>query len=157
MASTYEAIMTYTVPSAQSSYTFTSISQAYTDLVLVVSGSFGQNYAQVRFNGDSGSNYSRLRLTGNGSSATSYAGANNDAMLIDAPVSGVISNFIMNINNYSNSTTYKTALTRANDTTGFVEAIVNTWRNTSAVTSIYVGGNNILTGTTLTLYGIKAA
>ena len=75
MPATYDKIATYTLPSATSSYTFTSIPSTYTDLVLVVSarmtGGGGASAIQLQFNGDTGSNYSITTLNGDGSSATS--------------------------------------------------------------------------------------
>jgi hypothetical protein len=70
---------------------------------------------------------------------------------------------IMDIENYSNSTTYKTTLSRINNaggTTGVgAEANVGLWRSTAAITSITIGGQtgNLSTGSTFTLYGIKGA
>jgi hypothetical protein len=169
MPSTYEPIATYTVPSAQSSYTFTSIPQTYTDLVLIINmqssytGDSG-NGARLQFNGDTGNNYSDTNLRGNGSSASSYRLSNNYIQLGLLPSSGggtpagTLGIGIANIQNYSNSTTYKTVLGRTNNSFAFVEASVGVWRNTAPITSItYFGDGNILAGSTFTLYGIKAA
>jgi hypothetical protein len=73
----------------------------------------------------------------------------------------IYSNAIINIQNYSNTTTYKTALLRSNLATGTypgVDAFVGLWRSTSAITSITIlpASNNLLSGSTFTLYGIKA-
>jgi len=61
--------------------------------------------------------------------------------------------------NYSNSTTYNTALSRFVSAGSETTADVHLWRDTSAVTSITVATstNNYATGSTFTLYGIKAA
>jgi hypothetical protein len=67
---------------------------------------------------------------------------------------------ILHINNYSNSTTYKTVLARGNAATNLVEAFVGLWRNTNAITSISIicqNSKNFGSGSTFTLYGIKAA
>jgi hypothetical protein len=66
---------------------------------------------------------------------------------------------IAHINNYSNATTYKTALVRsmALGTPGnCVDAFVGTWRSTAAITSVTIRGS-VVSGTTYSLYGIKAA
>ena len=67
----------------------------------------------------------------------------------------------MSFNNYSNTTTYKTALSRGMDTTnGYVQAHVGTWRNTAAITSVTVlanSGSTLASGCTFTLYGIASA
>ena len=61
--------------------------------------------------------------------------------------------------NYSNATTYKTVITRASNANNGVDAVVGLWRNTAAITSInvFLGTGNLDTGSTFTLYGIKAA
>ena len=62
--------------------------------------------------------------------------------------------------NYSNTTTYKTVLTRANIASADVEAVVGLWRSTSAVNQLDVKQGGAVTfsvGSTFTLYGIKAA
>jgi hypothetical protein len=67
--------------------------------------------------------------------------------------------FTVHFMNYSNTTTNKTVLGRSSAASGFVEAAVGLWRNTSAITSITAttGGQSYQTGSTFTLYGIKAA
>ena len=65
---------------------------------------------------------------------------------------------IINVQNYSNSTTYKTTLSR--HSTQFAGAFVGTWRNTAAITSITIinlGAGGFASGSTFTLYGITAA
>lgn len=170
MASTYDKLATYTVSSAESSVTFSSISQSYTDLVFVINmqssytGDSG-NGARFRFNGDSGTNYSYIVARGNGSTTSSFRSSNDTYIQIGLLPSsgggtpaGTFGNGIAHILNYSNSTTYKTVLGRTNSTYAAVEASTNTWRNTAPITSIvYFGDGNILAGSTFTLYGIKAA
>lgn len=168
MATTYEPIATTTLGSAQANYTFSSISGTYTDLVLVVAGTTTTDGASltVRFNSDSGTNYSETQLRGTGSSAVSSRGSNLTYILLGYSAgfsSSQGANAVMQIQNYSNATTYKTALGRVNNANGAVgagtEANVGLWRNTAAITSITVGvdAGNLATGMTLTLYGIKAA
>ena len=57
MAATYTPIATTTLGSAQSSYTFSSISSAYTDLILIYNGTVTATGKDVRFyyNGDNSS------------------------------------------------------------------------------------------------------
>ncbi|NBQ85322.1 MAG: hypothetical protein EBU03_04275 [Methylophilaceae bacterium] len=159
--STYTPIATTTLGSAASSYTFSSIPGTYTDLVLVV---YTKNSVQLdslglQFNSDTGSNYSNTGLSGNGSSASSYRQTNQSEMNIGLISTNDAINIIQ-IMNYSNSTTYKTAISRANVPAELVRAVVGLWRSTSAITSIKVkdgSGNNMSIGTTMTLYGIQAA
>jgi hypothetical protein len=164
MTATYDKIAAYTVPSATASYTFTSISSAYTDLVLIATSasSLGTGYGfRMRFNSDSGSNYSWTHLFGTGSAANSNRGSNDSSILIGYSPAAIGGNAIItNIQNYSNSTTNKTAISRASEADYRVGAIAGLWRNTAAITSLTLldeGGGNLLTGSTFTLYGIKAA
>ena len=159
MAMTYEPIATTTLSSNQTSVSFSSISGSYTDLVLVAVPKFSANpsYAGIIFNSDSGSNYSSTFVRGNGSTASS--GRNTSAGQISS--ASYSANYIVdifNILNYSNTTTYKTVLYRTSQDND-VLARVGLWRNTSAITSItyQIDTGNILSGSTFTLYGIKAA
>ena len=66
---------------------------------------------------------------------------------------------ITHIMNYSNSTTYKTVLTRGGDGSILV-ANVGVYRSTSAITQIQIepqAGGNFDVGSTFALYGITAA
>lgn len=65
---TYFPIANTTLSSAAASYTFSSISGSYTDLVLVIGGTLSADIsAGIYFNGDTGTNYSTTRMYGNGS------------------------------------------------------------------------------------------
>ena len=160
MPSTYEPIATTTLGSASSSVTFSSISGAYTDLVLIVNSArtTGNDSVSLEFNGDTGTNYSRTILYGTGSAAASYREANSSIIEIGIQDASNSTN-IFNIMNYSNTTTYKTVLARANATTVRVQAGVGLWRSTSAITSIKLatGGSTFISGSTFTLYGVKSA
>lgn len=167
MPSTYEPIATYTLGSTATSYTFSSIPSTYTDLVLVANvqlTSSGQSLL-YQFNGDTGNNYYLTILKGNGTSATSDQRSSVSYQLAagwDAglPTSTSFATAIINISNYSNSTTYKTSLALgSNAAGGDVTRTVNIWSNTNSITSItvYTGIGNIASGSNFTLYGIKAA
>jgi hypothetical protein len=158
MTVTYEPIATQTLGSAQASVTFSSIPATYTDLVLVTNAntvSGAENYAYVYFNSDTGANYSRTLLTGNGSAASSARFSNLIPITLQPTAK---SNNILQVMNYANSTTFKTAIWRDNQTAAILSAGVGLWRNTAAITTIAVTGftANIQTGSTFTLYGIKA-
>jgi hypothetical protein len=165
--SAYEVISTQTLGSAVASVTFSSIPQTHTDLVLIsspIATTDGMSL-YVRFNGDTGSNYSRTLMSGYGTSAGSTRHSNVTYIGSNWQVgggTGGTSPYIHNIQNYSNSTTYKTVIFRANNYpySGLSEvtAEVGLWRNTAAITSINVSYvNNFAIGSTFTLYGIKAA
>ena len=162
MPATYDKIATYTVPSAASSYTFTSIAGTYTDLVIVAS--FGRTSGDpamtLQLNSDTGSNYSVTTLEGQGSSAVSQRQSNQTAMYVAGFQSGSYSSpyiNIINFNNYSNTTTNKTVLSR--NAANSAGAYVGLWRSTAAITAIKLDavGSTFTTGSTFTLYGIKAA
>lgn len=162
MPATYDKIATHTLSGSTNSYTFTSIPNTYTDLVLIFSGQFAaEGYLVYQLNSDTASNYSETQLKGNGSSASSSF-ASNRAFAFSGAWSAANSQFnnITHFQNYSNTTTNKTFLSRANSLTRDVAATVGLWRSTSAISSIKVyelTSNNFNSGSTLTLYGIKAA
>lgn len=159
MPSTYDKITAYTAPSAVSSYTFTSISGAYTDLVLIVNSIGTGSYWQIQLNSDTGSNYSRTRITGDGSTATSSNNSSAASIIINDLSTTTPDICILQFLNYSNATTFKTVLYRNNLSTTSTGAGVGLWRDNDAITSIkvYPDTGNISTGSTFTLYGIKAA
>ena len=165
MPSTYEPIATQTITSSTPSITFSSIAGTYTDLrlVLVNKSVTGNNLAYVQLNSDSGTNYSSTYLYGDGSTASS--GRETNATYISPASSGSNVDFpqlwTLDFMSYTGST-FKTALaTSSNDRngSGYTERTVYLWRNTSAITSIFITTivNNFGSGTTATLYGIKNA
>jgi hypothetical protein len=159
--STYTPLATTTLGSAAASVTFSSISGAYTDLVVIFAGTGGGVDIQYQFNADTGTNYSVTRLSGNGSTAvsnrnTGYASIEAD---YNAYANATQTVNICNIMNYSNSTTYKTVLFRSNNASLGVDAGVGLWRNTAAITQVLIKTNSgtFSTGTVFSLYGIAAA
>jgi len=166
MANTYVALATNTLGTAASSVTFSSIPGTYTDLVLVSSvltTVIGGVDIHMTFNSDTGSNYSRTYISGNGSSATSNRQSSVAYIRINQvsyPDNNSIATVgITNIQNYANSTTNKTVLTRSSNASDGVDAVVGLWRNTAAITTITLTGNggNFAVGSTFSLYGILAA
>lgn len=165
MAKTYEPIATTTLGSAQATVTFSSITGTYTDLVLICQTSVasGTVQNQIQFNSDTGTNYSATILSGNGSTALSTRNSSVSQITLgydDYNTTAIGQMSIVNIQNYSNATTYKTTIQRGSNANTGVSATVGLWRSTAAITSILVknsGGVNFATGSTFTLYGIKAA
>ena len=159
-AATYTPIATTTLGSATGSYTFSSIPQTYTDLVVVAQATISVAAGSVvQFNGDTGNNYSYTYISGDGSSASSSRVTNNNYIQTGGFQSnGTNGAMITNILNYSNATTYKTLLSRENATFE-VRAYVGLWRNTAAITSItlFPTSGTYSTGSTFTLYGIASA
>lgn len=160
--STYTPIATYTGNGSATSFTFSSIPQTYTDLILVTNASITSSSVSLacRYNGDAGNNYSFTRVYGDGSSALSSGPGNLPDNYIGDITSGTLGNCIYSIQNYSNATTYKTGLSRYSGTATAVQAWVTLWRNIVPITSLTVyatGGQSWTSGSTLTLYGITAA
>ena len=173
MAITYEPIATTTLSTATASVTFSSISGSYTDLVLIsqAGSTAGNNNLAARVNSDTGANYSITFLQGTGAVAASSRASNESRITLsergdlDSTLSCVnVSHFM----NYSNTTTYKTIISRANNAGGAgstsspygLSACINLWRNTAAITSIELfaaTGTTFITGSTFSLYGITAA
>lgn len=165
MASTYEKIATTTLGSAAATVTFSSISSAYTDLVIVATLKMNTVAEDpwMRFNGDSGSNYSVTTLWGNGTTAGSVRFSSQNQIRLNyatdpAPAGGTY--LIVNIQNYSNTTTYKTALSKIGLASDALDTVVGLWRNTSAINEVSFSLANSVsygTGSTFTLYGILKA
>ena len=163
MPSTYTPIATTTLGSASSSITFSSIPSTYTDLVVVTNTQRDASGSGVvgflaQFNGDTSTNYSVTAVLGNGSTAFSGRDTNQTGAFVLTGQDGVWGNSLINIMNYSNTTTYKTLLSRINTTTANVSAYVGLWRSTSAINSItFTGAAALKAGSTFTLYGVKSA
>ena len=164
--STYTPISSFTATTSVSSVTIDGIPQNYTDLILVCSPTQtaqDEGDLNFRFNSDTGSNYSFTRLSGTGSSAASSRGTNSSFIRFEN--NGYPSNTLGNssqivqVMNYSNATTYKTALGRANSAETGLEASVGLWRNTAAITSItcFMNVGTLKSGSTFNLYGIDAS
>lgn len=167
LPSTYTPIATTTANGSVSSITFSSIPSTYTDLVLISSAAIatGAEDLRIRFNSDTASNYSFTYMSGTGTSAVSSRSSNMTFITVDnygylTTSSNNIS--IVNIQNYANTTTYKTTVGRSGNAGTGTDAIAGMWRSTAAINSITLlnsgtGGINFATGSTFTLYGIKAA
>ena len=157
--STYTPIATQTLSSAAASVTFSGIPQTYTDLVCVIdsTNSAGNRSLRVQINGDTASNYSSTRLQGDGSSPASARESSQTVMYI-GNVTTARTNVTVHFQNYANTTTNKTVLSRYNAPDTVVGTAVGLWRSTAAVTSFVftLNADNFASGSTFTLYGIGA-
>lgn len=160
---TYTLIASTTLTTSTANVSFSSIPATYTDLVLVFNGQVDANVGLVtQLNGDSAANYSTTYIRGDGSAASSgrVTGQNwlNWAVNMSNAGASVWTNQIWHFADYSNTTTYKTVLSRANNTYNQLGAGVGLWRNTAAINSISTNtaGNNFTSGSTFKLYGIEA-
>jgi hypothetical protein len=159
---TYEPIATTTLSSAQNSVTFSSIPGTYTDLVLLTNAGITSGIEDIalQFNSDTGTNYSRTYMYGDGSSAVSGRNSSVARIALGTFGSGSINGInICHIQNYANTTTYKTVISRGSNASSVAIAYAGLWRSTSAITSMTLGttGSTWMSGSTFTLYGIAAA
>jgi hypothetical protein len=171
MPITYTPIATQTLASNTATVTFSSIPATYTDLVFVFDAATvtAGKTLLLRFNSDSTALYSYTNLDGNGTAAASSRnGASPTSIQIESTNVGTDSNLnasncIINVMNYSNSTTFKTALCRINNASGAsfpgVAQIVGLYRSTTAISSVSITTttDQQKSGAVFALYGIKAA
>ena len=171
--SNFVSIATQTVGSGgASSITFSSIPSTYTHLQIRGIGrtnyNFNSDTYHLNFNSDTGSNYAKHQLIGNGSSVNAYATASTTKTtggLVAALTSpaGVFGGALMDIMNYSNTTTYKTVRflggkDENSASYGEIWFASSLWMNTSAINSITItsdNGGSWVQGTQFALYGIK--
>lgn len=161
---TYTPIATTTLGSNTTTVTFSSISASYTDLILVMSvklSTSGLTDVDYRFNGDTGSNYSRTWVEGNGTGTGTGRESNQTSMAIAGYYDSTNwTTQVTHFFNYSNTTTYKTAINRESTNYGNTGAKVGLWRSTSAINEISVfpkSSKSFSSGSTFSLYGITAA
>jgi len=168
---TMVALQTVTVTGSAAStvnFDLSSVS-GYTDLKLVcniIPTNGGTAYVGYRVgNGsvDTGSNYSYTGLYGTGSAAGSYNGTSDTKWDFEGTQFQTSSIFMMSVDimNYANTTTYKTAISRSSRADTLVRAVVGLWRSTSAINKIQVftetGNASFGIGSTFTIYGIANA
>ena len=150
-----------TLSSAAASITHSSISQAYTSLLIMTrlrsSYAVGNEYAYLRFNSDSSTSY------------TTAAGPNanhiEDIQTVGASSfsTGAFAVNFLTIPGYSSTSQWKTMSGFGqiqNSTTAFnITAVFNggMWRSTSGITSLTFTlstGGNFVSGTSISIYGM---
>lgn len=168
MPRTYEPIATYTFSSAANSYTFSSIPQTYTDLVMVFTSTNSSSTDGISIrvgNGslDTGSNYSVVAMLSNGAYAHQSFREVSQTSFTNMGITNTSTRqvSIYNFLNYSNTASNKVVLARTNIVDFRVSQINGYWRSSSAINTIQVRSDNasynFTSGSTITLYGIKAA
>ena len=173
MPATYTLISSNVLSSSAASVTFSAIPATYTDLVLRISARTDngaiQSNSRIQFNSDTSSNYSETWVRGNGATAASSRVSNQtnilEALLVDG--NGATSNTFGSLEMYIPSYTVSQnkpistiAMTETNGTTAYIYATANLWRNTAAITSIYIEAGatvNYLSGSSFYLYGISSS
>ena len=159
MATTYTPIATTTL-SSSGTITFSSIPATYTDLILITRliGSTAYDL-DVRLNSDTGSNYSFTGLYATSSTTGGTTSANLTFMRLDyyGYIDTTVGQMnIINFQNYSSTTVFKTAIAQNGNANNGLGVNIGLWRDTSAINSISILGT-MSTGSSATLYGIKAA
>lgn len=157
--------------SPATSVTFSSIPQTYTDLRLVCStllGSGGSDYALLmQFNGDTSSNYSYTFLRGSGSSGVSCGNTTSTVNITGVNLAGGSSSsgFASSetyIPNYTSAAKKQIAVWGVEETNSTAINLTtngNSYRGTSAITSIYIfnsgGSPQFIANSSFYLYGIN--
>ena len=169
MPATYEPIATTTLGS-NGNITFSSIPNTYTDLRLIINGGIANTGWNIRwrYNNNSSAIYSYTYLYGEVSSA--YSGRiTGDTKFASTPGVGSAASSLnlismIDIFNYSNTTTFKTTLSRSGEATVMTHGVVGLWPSTDAINEIFIycgasddGVALLYAGTIATLYGIQAA
>lgn len=158
--STYTPLATTTLGAGVSILTFSSISQSYRDIVLVINGKAVSGSGLgifITLNGDFGSNYNEVYMEGNGSATNTLAVSNAGAATL-APADTNDGVYTINFMDYSATDKHKTFLSRINVAATGTRAMAHRWANTAAVTSIRIAisSSTFVAGTSLSLYGVAA-
>jgi hypothetical protein len=169
MATTYKIIDKYTLPSNQSSVSFTSISSSYTDLQILVSARIDRAgyWANMKMTFNSSSSSYTQKVLGSDGSAPDWASSSalNGFGYFYAPANSATSNVFSNhsiyIPNYLSSN-YKSVsidgTSENNGTDGNNHIMAGLWTNAAAINSIEFStysGSDLVAGSTFYIYGIK--
>jgi hypothetical protein len=177
MALTYDSIATVTLGTNTTVTTFSSIPQTYTDLRLVcyikpsAAGSGGSEaFPAIIFNGSTAAGYGSTSMSGNGAGSTqignlvdngSGGGPTYPAGLVSTSFFSSVTFDIFNYTNASTQQTYLMEIASDANGAGWSGFGMGLWTTSAAVSSIglyWAGvGKSGVTGSTATLYGIKAA
>lgn len=170
---TYTLISSNVLSSSAASVTFSAIPATYTDLVIRASvrcsNAGNQNNLRIQFNSDTSTNYSETFVYGNGASASSSRVSSQtnilEALVVDG--NGATSNTFGSLEMYIPSYTVSQnkpistfAVQENNTTTAYIYGTADLWRNTAAISSIYIEAGatvNLLSGSSFYLYGISNA
>jgi hypothetical protein len=144
--------------SSSSTITFSSIPQSYTDLRIVISNvTNAVTDIIATFNGDSSAIYSRIYMEGSSSSAGAQNNNGTGSQWGYVPSSTTHQQSVIDLMNYSNTSTFKPMIQRAtvNAFTGFAAL---SYRSLNAITSVTLTANasTFNAGTTVDIYGIKS-
>jgi hypothetical protein len=158
---TYEPLANITVTGSPTSVTFSSISSAYKDLVIVgmVNGQLGGPLIG-RYNGDSGANYQYVYMGSAGGGQVQGANSSQASFLIsDTQLTATAFNvnFVMSIFDYAATDKIKSTTLRYNSPTAQNRVVFQTslWNSTAAITSVTMTyAATLVAGSSFALYGI---
>lgn len=157
---TYTPLANITLGSSAASVTFSSISQAYRDLILIgtMSNTSGDVGVLMRFNSDSGSNYYLVNMRGDGSTTSSQTATQTGVNISDSFDSEGEYMTKTQIMDYSATDKHKTSLVNKTAAFDAVMASAVRWANTAAITSLVIAPNSstFKAGTSFALYGVAA-
>jgi hypothetical protein len=169
VASDYDLLETEILTGSQTSVTFSSLNSTYgadyqhLQARCVFSGGAVVSSLRIQLNGDTGSNYSLHLLYGNGSNALS-TGAPSDVWALGNSVTttNAFAASVVDILDPFETTKYTTGriLHGRTGSSNSIELLSGNWRNTAAVDTINFkvdGGQTLIAGTRLSLYGLKAS
>lgn len=158
---TYSLIAETSLSTTSSSVTMTSIPSTFTDLVIVVNAAQPSSTGEltIRFNSDSSANYSYTRAIG-GAGGNESLRTSNATVIGSGNLSDVFGIYHISVNDYSNSTTFKTTIHRDSLSNTVNEMVTGLYRSTSPITAVTFAqqnsGNNLFAaGSTFRLYGIQ--
>lgn len=153
MTVTYEKIATAS-SSGSSVITFSSIPSTYTDLRFIFVGGVGGGITSMRYNGDTGSNYHSILAWGQGTTATTSRYGFGYTFVIPPSGSQQIQQRI-DINDYSNNTTYKTSMSRVDVLNTSTTFGIQLWKSGAIINSVSLVNSSPFDSYVITLYGIK--
>jgi hypothetical protein len=172
MPITYVNIASTTLGSNQNTVTFSSISSAYTDLVVRISARStrsGATFASLygTFNNAAGLT-SNTSLIGSGSTATNLRDSNSNDLYLDVSLPGATAtastfgNAEIYIGNYTSTSPkqcFSFAVMETNSGTAYMNCSATLVRSTSGINSIVFNTQNtaanFVAGSSFYLYGIK--
>jgi len=173
MANTYTLIASSTAGSGGATdFTFSSIPNTYTDLVLEFS--VRTDYTStfdgclLRINGDTGANYTIRNVRGNGSGATSASGSGVTNLFVGSipgvnATSSTFQNAAIYFPNYAGSSNKSLSIdsvSENNNTTAYALLAAALWSSTSAINTLKLYpevGTVFVQYSTAYLYGVNNA
>ena len=153
----YTALANVTLASAAATVTFSSISQSYKDLFLVIQATFSSapNDVLMIFNGDSSSSYPVVEVRGESTVGTSAFSRNGIFIMYASNTTQV--QVRCNIMDYAATNKHKSVLTRFEKPDVQTNMSASRWPSTSAITSLVLDcqTSDWAAGSTFALYGVK--